>query len=283
MPDLIIQELVVAPKRLPSREEVTVRVAVRNMGNHTVRKIPLLFVGRIDQNEREMAHAIIESLEPGQEEDVIVNSLAPTPGEWLITVVVDPDERIREWKKGNNSATEVCFVEAPVATPKPAKAEEMAAPITEVQILEQPLRGLPASEISRRSDKISDVMPDLMAIKYHATYEFNPKEEKSFPLEITVPTIVVIRVFILEGDPEELFLLLNQEGHDQQVWPRIGTRQGKPPGFISEMIEITPERVAQGTNWSLKVLNNSNQLLKAEISAGTIDRNRQGKREGWEK
>jgi hypothetical protein len=48
------------------------------------------------------------------------------------------------------------------------------------------------------------------------------------------------------------------------------------------MIEITPERVVQGKNWNLKLLNNAAQPLKAEISAGIIDRDRQAEKEGRE-
>jgi hypothetical protein len=236
----------------------------------------------MDRKDREITHAAIEHLEPGQAEDVTVRSTARIPGDWLITAIIDPDNRIREWDEGNNFAIGVCLVDESIPPKRPAPTEEMVTSNREVQTLEQPLRGLPHPTIPRRSDKISDVVPELMAIKYNATYEFNPKEEKSFSFEITVPTIIVIKVFILEGQPEEFSILLNREGQEQQIWPRIGTRQGEPPGFISEMIEITPERVVQGKNWNLRLLNNAAQPLKAEISAGTIDRDREAEREGRE-
>lgn len=282
MPDLIIQEMVVAPIRLRQGEEVAVRASIRNMGNGPARRVSILFMRRMDQKDHEMSHATIEHLDPGQAEDVTINSSAREPGDWLITAVIDPENRIREWDEGNNSATGVCLVEELIPAKKPAQTEQMASANREVQTLEQPLRGLPDPEIPRRSDKISDVVPELMAIKHNATYEFNPKEEKSFPFEITVPTIIVIKVFILEGQPEEFSILLNREGHDQQIWPRIGTQQRKPPGFISEMIEIRPEWVVQGKNWNLKLRNNAAQPLKAEISAGTIDLDRRMERDARE-
>jgi len=272
LPDLIAQELVVSPKRLYVGEEVAVRATVRNMGQRPAGRIEILFRARLGQKEYEIARETVGFLEAGQGKDVLTRATARESGDWLITVRIDPENRIREWEENNNDAAGLCLVDSPITSVSPVSPEDMFIADREVEALAPQPRGVPDPSFLRREDKEPDARFERLSIKYDATYSIEPQSEKSLPFEITVPAVVLIRVFIHEGQPEDLSILLFREGHDQPVWSKNGPGPGEPQGIISEIIDITPEMVVQEKNWTLILMNKANQTLKAEVSAGIIDR-----------
>ncbi|MFX0203240.1 MAG: CARDB domain-containing protein, partial [Candidatus Hodarchaeota archaeon] len=110
LPDLVIEKLALSPEIPEESEEVMIIAVIRNVGKRSADGISVHFS---DNEGSEIGRASIEYLESGQVEEVKISTTTHEVGEFLVTVLVDPEDRIEESNEGNNEKQQYLRLEKP--------------------------------------------------------------------------------------------------------------------------------------------------------------------------
>ncbi len=107
LPDLVVtgEDIIISPAAPYVGDEVTIEATIRNRGN-----APADGVSVVLRSHGWEQWASIEYIEAGGEEVVRIVELASSPSEYLVTVIVDPENRIEEWDEENNQASRSILV-----------------------------------------------------------------------------------------------------------------------------------------------------------------------------
>jgi hypothetical protein len=110
LPDLVIEEVTFISERPIEEEEVVINAVVRNVGTAPAEGILVVF---LTCGEREIGRTTIEYLKPEQVEETEITTTTHEVGECLVTVLVDPENRIEESNEGNNKEQQYLRLEKP--------------------------------------------------------------------------------------------------------------------------------------------------------------------------
>ena len=104
--DVALVELQVMPAQTPPNREVQITAVVANKGKDLVQNVKMRFeVGRTLLSE-----TLVPSLSPGEKSEAKAKWLASSPGEHTVAAKLDPDNRLGDINKTNNSRTRAVIV-----------------------------------------------------------------------------------------------------------------------------------------------------------------------------
>jgi PKD repeat protein len=121
--DVALVELQVMPAQTPPNRQVQITAVVANKGKDLVQNVKV----RFEVGETLLTETLVPSLSPGEKSEAKAKWLASSPGEHTVAAKLDPDNRLGDINKTNNSRTRAIIVSSPAVitiSPNPLQVNQ---------------------------------------------------------------------------------------------------------------------------------------------------------------